>query len=88
MKMSTSEGKRGIRWRSRMQMDDLDFSDDLTQIYFSIAHATTKAAVGLNIHKGKSKIFRYNTACTNRITIDEEALEDVKTLTNSLTVEF
>ncbi|VDP56221.1 unnamed protein product [Schistosoma mattheei] len=33
---------------------------------------------GLNIHKGKSKIFRYNTACTNPITIDGEDLEDVK----------
>ncbi|VDO87487.1 unnamed protein product, partial [Schistosoma curassoni] len=43
--------------------------------------AAASAAVGLNIHKGKSKILRYNTACTNAITIDGEALEDVKTLT-------
>ncbi|VDP59682.1 unnamed protein product [Schistosoma mattheei] len=39
------------------------------------------AAVGLNKHKGKSKILRYNTACTNPITIDREDLEDVKTFT-------
>ncbi|VDO50724.1 unnamed protein product [Schistosoma margrebowiei] len=39
------------------------------------------AAVGLNIHKGKSKVPRYNTAFTNPITIDEEDLEDVKTFT-------
>ncbi|VDO98846.1 unnamed protein product [Schistosoma mattheei] len=39
------------------------------------------AAVGLNIHKGEIKILRYNTACTNPIKIDGEALEDVKTLT-------
>ncbi|VDP37544.1 unnamed protein product [Schistosoma margrebowiei] len=39
------------------------------------------AAIGLNIHKGKSKILRYNTVCTNPITIDGEDLEDVKTLT-------
>ncbi|VDP33337.1 unnamed protein product [Schistosoma curassoni] len=45
----------------------------------SVAAAST--AVGLNIHKGKSRILRYNTACTNAITIDGEALEDVKTLT-------
>ncbi|VDO98374.1 unnamed protein product [Schistosoma margrebowiei] len=44
--------------------------------------AAASAAVGLNVHKGKSKILRYNTACTNRITIDEEALEDVKTFTH------
>ncbi|VDO64260.1 unnamed protein product [Schistosoma curassoni] len=41
------------------------------------------AAVGLNIHKGKSKILRYNTTCTNPITIDGEDLEDVKTFTYS-----
>ncbi|VDP70555.1 unnamed protein product [Schistosoma curassoni] len=39
------------------------------------------AAVGLNIHKGKSRILRYNTECTNPITIDGEDLEDVKTFT-------
>ncbi|VDO48839.1 unnamed protein product [Schistosoma margrebowiei] len=36
------------------------------------------AAVGLNIHKGISKILRNNTACTNPITIDGGDLEDVK----------
>ncbi|VDP58836.1 unnamed protein product [Schistosoma curassoni] len=38
-------------------------------------------AIGLNIYKGKSRILRYNTECTNPITIDEEDLEDVKTFT-------
>ncbi|VDP75302.1 unnamed protein product [Schistosoma curassoni] len=39
------------------------------------------AVVGLNVHKGKSKVLRYNTACNNRITIDGEDLEDVKSFT-------
>ncbi|VDP79618.1 unnamed protein product [Schistosoma mattheei] len=43
--------------------------------------AASSAAVGLNIHKGKSKILRHNTACTNRIALDGEALGDVKTFT-------
>ncbi|VDP39119.1 unnamed protein product [Schistosoma margrebowiei] len=43
--------------------------------------AVPSATVGLNVHKWKSKILRYNTACNNRITLDAEALEDVKTLT-------
>ncbi|VDP54028.1 unnamed protein product [Schistosoma mattheei] len=73
-----------------MQLDDLDCADDLallSQSQQQIQEKTTSvaaasAAVGLNIHKGKSKIFRYNTACTNPpVTIDGEALEDVKTLT-------
>ncbi|VDP34964.1 unnamed protein product [Schistosoma curassoni] len=43
--------------------------------------ATASTAVGLNIHKGKSKVLPYNTECTNPITIDGEDLEDVKTFT-------
>ncbi|VDO63838.1 unnamed protein product [Schistosoma margrebowiei] len=39
--------------------------------------AATSAAGGLNIHKGKSKILRYNTACTDPVTIDGEDLEDI-----------
>ncbi|VDO56950.1 unnamed protein product [Schistosoma margrebowiei] len=47
--------------------------------------AAASAAVGLNIHKGKSEVLRYNTACTDPITIDGEDLEDVKTLFSDTT---
>ncbi|VDO93391.1 unnamed protein product [Schistosoma margrebowiei] len=55
-------------------------------IVISIMEKTTSAAavsaeVGLNIHKGKCKILRYNTACTNPVTNDGKDLEDVKTFT-------
>ncbi|VDP53411.1 unnamed protein product, partial [Schistosoma mattheei] len=43
--------------------------------------AAASAAVGLNIHKGKSKILRYNKTCTNPVTLDGQALEDAKTST-------
>ncbi|VDO49935.1 unnamed protein product [Schistosoma margrebowiei] len=83
MKTSTSEEKRGIQWTSRMQLDDLDFADDLALLSQTQQQMQEKTisvvAVGLNIHKGKSKILRYNTACTNPTTIDGEDLEDVKT---------
>ncbi|VDO51357.1 unnamed protein product [Schistosoma margrebowiei] len=46
---------------------------------FTSTHTST--AVGLNIHKEKRKILRYNMACTNPITIDGENLGDVKTFT-------
>ncbi|VDP85333.1 unnamed protein product, partial [Schistosoma mattheei] len=67
-----------------MQLDDLDFADDvalLSQTQQQMQEKTTgvagaSAAVGLNIHKGKSKILRFNTACTNPITTDGEDLED------------
>ncbi|VDO54335.1 unnamed protein product [Schistosoma margrebowiei] len=89
MKTSTSDGKHGIQWTSRMQLDDLNFTDDLALLSQTqqqiqgdmISVAATSAAVGLNMLKGKSKILRYNTACTSPITLDGEELEDVKTFT-------
>ncbi|VDP55115.1 unnamed protein product [Schistosoma margrebowiei] len=62
MKTSTSEGKRGIQWTSRMQLDGLDFADDLSllsQTQQQMQEKTTNVAeasaeVGLNIHKVKS----------------------------------
>ncbi|VDO49987.1 unnamed protein product [Schistosoma margrebowiei] len=88
MKTSTSEGQHGVQWTSRMQLDDLDFADDLGLLSqmqqqmqektISVAAAST--AVGLNIHKGKSKVLRYNTVCINLVTINED-LEDIKSFT-------
>ncbi|VDP60636.1 unnamed protein product [Schistosoma curassoni] len=88
MKTSASEGKHGIQSTARMQLDYLDFADDLailsqTQQQIqekTISGAEASAAVGLNIHKGKSRILRYNTTSTNQITIDGD-LEDVNTFT-------
>ncbi|VDP49748.1 unnamed protein product [Schistosoma curassoni] len=71
-----------------MQLDDLDFADDLTllsqsqqQIQETTTIVAAASAVCLNINKGTSKILRYNTACNNQIKIDGADLEDVKTLT-------
>ncbi|VDP33097.1 unnamed protein product [Schistosoma mattheei] len=81
IKMSASEGNHGIQWTTKMQLDDLDFTDDLALLSHTEQQmqekTTSVAAVGFNIHKRKSKILRYNTACTNIITIDGENLEDV-----------
>ncbi|VDP65412.1 unnamed protein product [Schistosoma curassoni] len=87
MKTSTSEGKHEIQWTSRMQLDNLDFADDLALLSQTqeqmqekmISVEAASAALGLNINKGKSKILRYKTTCNNPITIDGEDLEDVKT---------
>ncbi|VDP83343.1 unnamed protein product [Schistosoma mattheei] len=70
-----------------MQFDDLDFADDLALLSHTqqqmqektTSVAAASAPLGLNIHKGKSKILRCNTACTNPITIDGEDLENGKT---------
>ncbi|VDP52456.1 unnamed protein product [Schistosoma margrebowiei] len=64
----------------KITLDDLDFADDphaqqqMQKKTTSVAAAS--AAVDLNMHKGKSKILRYNTTCNNAITIDGEDLED------------
>ncbi|VDO64220.1 unnamed protein product [Schistosoma margrebowiei] len=89
LKTSKSEGKHEIQWTSWMQLNDLHFADDLALLSQTQQHlqektnnvAAASAAVGFNIHKGKSRIIRYNTTCTNPITIDGEDLEDVKTFT-------
>ncbi|VDP86780.1 unnamed protein product [Schistosoma mattheei] len=59
MKTSTSVRKHGIQWTARMQLDDLDFADDLpllsqTQQQMqekTFSEAEASAAVGLNIQK-------------------------------------
>ncbi|CAH8640725.1 unnamed protein product [Schistosoma rodhaini] len=69
-----------------MQLDDLDFADDLallshTQQQMQEKTTSVAAAVGLIMNKGKSNYLLYNTACTDQITLDREALEDVETFT-------
>ncbi|VDP39025.1 unnamed protein product [Schistosoma margrebowiei] len=56
----------GIQWTSKMQLGDLDFSDDLALLSQTQQQmqekmnsvAAASAAIGLNIHKGKSKVLR------------------------------
>ncbi|VDO63014.1 unnamed protein product [Schistosoma curassoni] len=88
MKTSKPEGMHGIQWTARIQLDALDFADDLAlpshtqqQMQEKTTSVAAASAVGLIIHKGKSKILRYNTACTNPITLDGEDLQDVNTFT-------
>ncbi|VDP22529.1 unnamed protein product [Schistosoma margrebowiei] len=67
MKTSTSEGKRGIQWTSRMQSEDLDFADDLALL--SQTQQDIQCSSSLS------------STCTDPITIDGEDLEDVNTFT-------
>ncbi|VDO86805.1 unnamed protein product [Schistosoma margrebowiei] len=40
--------------------------------------AAVSVSVGLNIHKGKNNILKYNIENTNPVTIDGETLDDVE----------
>ncbi|VDP45952.1 unnamed protein product [Schistosoma curassoni] len=72
-----------------MTLDDLDFSDDLALLSHTQQQMQVKitsveeasASIGPNIHKGKSKILKFNTKNTNTIILDGEALEEVETYT-------
>ncbi|VDO54997.1 unnamed protein product [Schistosoma margrebowiei] len=86
MRTSTSEGKHGIQWTAQNQLDDLDFADDIAllsctheQMQIKTASvAAISASVGLNIHKGKTKVLKFKTENSNPTTLDGETLEDVE----------
>ncbi|VDP29724.1 unnamed protein product [Schistosoma margrebowiei] len=74
MKTSTSEGKHGIQWTDRMQLNDLDLANDLallSQMQQQMQKKTTSVAA---------------VACTNPITLDGEVLEDLKTSTYLISI--
>ncbi|VDP60955.1 unnamed protein product [Schistosoma curassoni] len=89
MKTSTSEGKHGIQWTIQNQLDDSHFADDLAPLshtHEQMQIKTTRvapafASVGLNIHKGKTKVLKFKTENTDPITLDGETLEDVESFT-------
>ncbi|VDO48183.1 unnamed protein product [Schistosoma margrebowiei] len=89
MRTSTSEGKYGIQWTARNQLDDLDFADDLAFLSHTHVQMQTKtasvaavsASVGLSIHKGKTKVLKFKAENNNSITLDGETLEDVESFT-------
>ncbi|VDP28906.1 unnamed protein product [Schistosoma margrebowiei] len=86
MKTSISDGKHGIQWLFWMQLDDLELADDLAVLSHTkqqmqvktTSVAVTSTVVGLNRHKGKRKILKYNTEDINPITLDGETVEEVK----------
>ncbi|VDP40144.1 unnamed protein product [Schistosoma margrebowiei] len=62
MKTSISGRKHEIQWTVKMQLDDLDFADDLAllshkqrQTQKTTSVAADSAVVGLNIHKVKAR---------------------------------
>ncbi|VDP50626.1 unnamed protein product [Schistosoma curassoni] len=89
MKTLTSEGKHGIHWTAQNQLDDLEFADDPAlpshtneQMQIKTASvAAVSASLGLNIHKGKTKVLKYNTKNIKPITLDEKTLENGESFT-------
>ncbi|VDP34077.1 unnamed protein product [Schistosoma margrebowiei] len=82
--------EHGIRWIASIQLDNLNFADDLAllshthQQMKTTSVAEASASVRRNIHKGKSKILKYNTANSNQTTIGGWVPEDVETFLDSI----
>ena len=82
-----TKGKRnGIQWKLLIQLDDLDFADDLALMFHSHRQMQDKttymarisAQVGLKINKKKTKII--NTTCERPIMLDGEELEEIESI--------
>ncbi|VDP22255.1 unnamed protein product [Schistosoma margrebowiei] len=86
MKTSTSEGKHRIKWTGWMQLNDLDSINNLafrphTHEQMQMETTAASASAGLIMHKGKSKILKYNTENTNSLTLHGENLVEVECFT-------
>ncbi|VDP15730.1 unnamed protein product [Schistosoma margrebowiei] len=89
IKTLISKRKDGIQWTARKQLEDLDFIDHLALLSHTheqmqkktISVAAVSASLGLNVHKCKSKILKFDTEHTNSITLDGETLEHVEYFT-------
>ena len=85
MKTSTQEKRNGIQWTLWDQLEDLDFADDLALLSHTQQQmqektsivAATSARIGLNIHKGKSKVLKVNATNAAPIMLEDEAIEEV-----------
>ena len=89
MRTSTEQKKNGIQWTLWEQLEDLDFADDLAVLSHSQQQMQQKTSIvaensrrlGLNIHRGKSKILKINSASTALILLEDVALEEVESFT-------
>ena len=89
MKISTTQKQNGIQWTLWTQLNDLDFADDIALLSHNQQQmqektsdvAENSARLGLNIHRGKSKVLKVNACSTTPIMLEGRALEEIETFT-------
>ena len=77
-----------MQWTPWAQFDDLNFADDLAPLSYTQRQAQEKtstvvgnsARLGLQIHRGKSKVVKNNAAVSTK-SIAQEGLEEVTSFT-------
>ena len=88
MKESTAGRRNGIQWTPWIQLDDLDFADDVSLLSHTQQQMQGKTraldeisqSIGLHIHPQKSKLLQIKTN-GDPITVRGRALEEVESFT-------
>ena len=89
IKVITKGKKCGVQWTPWLQLDDLDFADDLALMSHTKHQMQSKTdtldeiskSIGLNIHAGKSKILTSERDTIERVTLRNTPLEIVESFT-------
>ncbi len=85
MRETTAGRRNGIQWTPLRQLDDLDYADDIALLSHSHQQMQFKTDefarisknVGLNVHKGKTKILKIGTDNDNPVVLEGTPLEEV-----------
>nr|KAG5702820.1 hypothetical protein BaRGS_001902 [Batillaria attramentaria] len=86
MKTTTTGRKNGIQWTLWMQLDDLDFADDLALLSHSHSQMqdkttcleATSAGTGLKISRRKTELMKINTTANTPVTVGGESIREVE----------
>ena len=89
MRTAKAQSGNGIQWTPRLQLDDLDFADDLAMLSHTHRQMQDKtnnvkyssAQIGLHVNSGKTKVHRINTTITEPVRMDDDLLEEVNSFT-------
>ena len=86
MKQATSDKKTGIQWTFNKQLEDLDFSDDISLFSHRDQDAQERLSrlaeeaekTGLNINTKKTEVMRITNKKQDPITLHDEDLNEVE----------
>ena len=89
MRTATAQARNGIQLTPWLQLDDLDFADDLALLSHTHRQMQEKtnsvkdlsAQIGFHINRGKTKVFKINTTITEPVRLDDDLLEEVNSFT-------
>ena len=89
MRTATAQARNGIQWTPWLQLDGLDFADDLALLSHTHRQMQEKtnsvkdssAQIGLHINRGKTKVLKISTTITEPVQLDDDLLEEVNCFT-------